>query len=109
MSSWVSRGKISMPMMRAVAIVPRAVATPPKRLMGWNVALRSFLHQGKRVPVRVPEECHPEIVIVHLGDQVRLAVKDHAPTGKLSNRESDVRAAEIDDTLRLHGALYDLL
>jgi hypothetical protein len=30
------------------------------------------LHQGGRIDVRIFEERHPEIMILHLGDQVKL-------------------------------------
>src|SRR5215510_15668156 len=72
---------------------------------GWRlVALRCLLHQCERMAVGVGEERHPQIVIVHLGDQMRLAVKCHAALLELAHRERNVGAAEVDDR-----ALRDVL
>jgi hypothetical protein len=43
----------------------------------------------------------PQIVIVHLGDQVRLRSERHAAPGKLVDGERDVGTAKMDAALRL--------
>src|SRR5690348_5858812 len=88
MSSCVSRGKISIPMRRSKLRLLSA---------GRRVAFRSFLHHRKRVAVGVLEEGHPQIVIIHLRDQMRLAVEDNAAASELFHGERDVSAAKIDD------------
>jgi hypothetical protein len=50
--------------------------------------------------VGIGEERHPEIVIVHPGDQVRLVRERDAASGQLTDGERDVRAAEVDAALR---------
>src|SRR5688572_29413882 len=64
-------------------------------------SLRGLLHQRKCVAVGIGEECHPEVVIVHPRDQVRLRGKCGAALRELGNRQRDVCAAEIDAALRL--------
>ena len=61
------------------------------------------------VPVGVAEERHPELVVGHLRDQVRLVVERHASVGELGSRRVDVVYAEVDDRARVVelGALGD--
>jgi hypothetical protein len=48
-------------------------------IRAWHVTLRRLLHQRQGVSVRVVEKRHPQIVIVHLGDQMRLTVEPDPP------------------------------
>ena len=60
--------------------------------------------------VRIGKERHPEIVVVHLRDQVRLGRERCAPPGQLADGKRDVGAAEIDAALRRHRArAFDLV
>ena len=63
-------------------------------------SLLGLLHHRERMTVGIGEESHPEIVIVHLGDQVRLVRECDAASGQLTDGERDVRAAEVDAALR---------
>jgi len=46
--------------------------------------------------VRVVEERHPEVVILHWRDEVRLAGESDPTPLKFANSEADVRTAEVD-------------
>jgi hypothetical protein len=50
--------------------------------------------------IGIGEECHPEIVIIHLRDQMRFVLERDAALGQLIDGERDVRAAKVDATLR---------
>ncbi len=61
-----------------------------------DVALRGFVHERKSMAVRVVEERHPEVVILHGRDEVRLAGEGDPASLKFANSEADVRTAEVD-------------
>src|SRR5262245_50664311 len=50
--------------------------------------------------VGILEECHPEIVIIHLRNQARTERETHAALLELRHGQDDVGAAEVDATLR---------
>src|SRR3954469_13832868 len=66
-------------------------------LLCWRVTLRRLLHQSQRVAVRVGEERHPQIVVIHLGDQMRLAAESHAALLELAYRKRNIGATKVDD------------
>src|SRR3954447_265403 len=63
-------------------------------LLCWRVTLRRLLHQSQRVAVRVGEERHPQIVVVHFGDQMRLAAESHAALLELAYRKRNIGATK---------------
>ena len=64
-------------------------------------SLWGFLHYCERMTVGIGEERHPEIVIVHLRDQMRLVLERDAASGQLTDGERDVRAAKVDAAARV--------
>src|SRR5258708_7715440 len=55
-----------------------------------------FAHQREQIPVQVPEECHPQLVIRHLGDQVRLAFEADAARGESLECPLNIRDLVVD-------------
>src|SRR5262245_45639238 len=94
--------KLPTPRQACHEIAARCLATPHARArLSWRgVALRGLLHDGERVAVGIGEERHPEIVVVHLRDPVRLVRERHAASRQLLDRERDVGAAKVDAALR---------
>ncbi|HKD30160.1 MAG TPA: hypothetical protein VKC66_30130 [Xanthobacteraceae bacterium] len=65
----------------------------------WSISFRRFLHHRQRVFVRILEERHPKIMIVHLCDAVRTMGECGATFLKRGDRQCDVGATEIDAAL----------
>ena len=59
------------------------------------------MHQRQRVAVRIGEERHPQIVVIHLRDAMRRVDERHAAPRQLGNGQRDVGAAKVDAALRL--------
>src|ERR1700733_13640370 len=55
-----------------------------------------FLHQRQSVSVGIGKECHPQIMIVHLCDQMWRAVERKTTPRELGDDQCDVGAAKID-------------
>src|SRR5436190_22641954 len=63
-----------------------------------------FTHQPQEVSIRVAEECHPQLVVRHFRDVVRLGLERNAAGHKLLMRYVDIRHLEIQggpETLRV--------
>ena len=75
---------------------PRAAASCLRR----HVAFWGFLHDCERMTVGIGEERHPEIVIVHFRDQMRLVLERDAAPGQLTDGERDVGAAKVNAAAR---------
>src|SRR3989441_7219942 len=54
-------------------------------------------HDGHHIVFRVVEERHPQIVGLHLGDEVRRVVKPDAAPGERTVRRLDVRHTEVQN------------
>ena len=70
------------------------------------IPLRRLVHQRERVAVGTGEERHPEIVVVHRGDQVRRVREGHAARRQLGDCERalpDVREIEKDRSVLRRG------
>jgi len=56
----------------------------------------SFLHQRLGVAVRIFEEGHPEVMVVHPGDEMRFRGEGHATLLELGHGERYVGGAEVE-------------
>lgn len=54
------------------------------------------MHKRKGTVVRVMEERHPEVVILHGRDEVGFAGENDAALLKFVDSEGDIRTAEVD-------------
>src|ERR1700722_6442504 len=61
-----------------------------------HVALGRFVHQSQGVTIGVAEKRHPQIVIVHLRDQMWRTVEGKATLHEFGDCYGNVRAAKID-------------
>jgi hypothetical protein len=53
----------------------------------------------------IGEECHPEIVVIHLRDQTGFVLERDATLAQLIDRKRDVRAAKVNAALRRETSL----
>src|SRR6202035_1351058 len=66
------------------------------RRLRRRISLRCFLHQRQCVAIGIAEERHPQIVIVHLGDQMWRAVEGKPALFQFGDRKRDIGAAKVD-------------
>src|SRR5688500_3431583 len=70
-----------------------AIARFPARPSGSA----DFAHQSEEVVLAVAEESHPELVIGHLGDEVRLIFEFHAAALHLRVGLLEISDLEVED------------
>jgi hypothetical protein len=54
------------------------------------------LHERQCVAVRIIKECHAKIVIIHLGDEMRLDSERDAPLLQFGDSKLKISAPEVD-------------
>ena len=59
------------------------------------------MHQTKQIFVTILKECHPEVVIIHFGDQMGLTFERDALAQELFVRKIDVTCFEIENRSRM--------
>ena len=70
---------------------------PHNSMSSLRVLLAHLAHQREGVPFGIVEKGHPEFVIGHLGDQVRLVDEDHAARGERPVGHAQIVDSEIED------------
>src|SRR5688572_22735901 len=58
---------------------------------------RPFAHQADHMPVRIPADRQPEILVAEPGDEMRIAMKLHPRAGQVAVRGLDVVDLVVDD------------
>ena len=81
---------------------PRALSVPVCGWTGGYGIVRAsellpsyFAHEGKRVPLGVLQERHPELVIGHLGDEVGLVRESHPASGERAEGSPKIVHGEV--------------